>query len=272
MLLRESTKSIINKRIINQIFKILKISIITATYNSSKSLKSCIDSVVMQDYGSIEYIIIDGKSSDSTTDIVNNYQATYSYIKMVSENDSGIYDALNKGLALATGDVIGFLHSDDLFPSNTIISELASKINNDNLDGIYGDLQYVTKENTNKIIRFWKSCEFRPELLKMGWMPAHPTLFLKKEIYLKHGQFNKSFEISADYDFMLRVLKDNTFKFGYLQKVITKMRLGGASNRSIKNIIKKTKEDLRALRLNNIGGIFSLILKNTSKIKQFVIK
>jgi glycosyltransferase len=230
------------------------------------------DSVVMQDYCSIEYIIIDGISSDSTTDIVNNYQARYSYIKMVSENDSGIYDALNKGLAMATGDVIGFLHSDDLFPSNTIISELVSKIDNDNLDGIYGDLQYVTKENTDKTIRFWKSCEFRPKLLRIGWMPAHPTLFLKKEIYLKHGHFNKSFEISADYDFMLRVLKDNTLKFGYLQKVITKMRLGGASNRSVKNIMKKTKEDLRALRLNNIGGIFSLILKNTSKIKQFVIK
>ena len=144
----------------------MKISIITATYNSSKSLKSCIDSVVMQDYGSIEYIIIDGQSTDSSIDIVNNFQASYSYIKLVSENDEGIYDALNKGLAIATGDVIGFLHSDDLFPSFTIISELVSKINNDNLDGIYGDLQYVNKENTNKIIRLWKSCEFKLELLK----------------------------------------------------------------------------------------------------------
>ena len=272
MLLRESIKSIINKRIINQIFKILKISIITATYNSSKSLKSCIDSVVMQDYGSIEYIIIDGKSSDSTTDIVNNYQASYSYIKMVSENDSGIYDALNKGLALATGDVIGFLHSDDLFPSNTIISELASKINNDNLDGIYGDLQYVTKENTNKIIRFWRSCEFRPKLLKMGWMPPHPTLFLKKQVYEKHGKFNISFKIAADYDFMLRILKDETLKFGYLSRVITKMRLGGASNRNFKNIIKKTKEDYRAVCSNNVGGWFSILLKNISKFKQFKLK
>ena len=248
----------------------MKISIITATFNSSESLKSCIDSVVMQDYSSIEYIIIDGKSSDSTTEIVKNYQATYSYIKMVSENDSGIYDALNKGLALATGDVIGFLHSDDLFPSNTIISELATKINDNNLDGIYGDLQYVTKENTNKIIRIWKSCDFRPELLKKGWMPAHPTLIIKKQVYLKHGFFNKSYKISADYDFMLRIFKDSNLKFGYLPKVVTKMRVGGVSNRSIKNIIKKTKEDYRAVRSNNIGGCFTILQKNTSKIKQFM--
>ena len=250
----------------------MKISIITATYNSSKSLKSCIDSVVMQDYGSIEYIIIDGQSTDSSIDIVNNFQASYSYIKLVSENDEGIYDALNKGLAIATGDVIGFLHSDDLFPSFTIISELVSKINNDNLDGIYGDLQYVNKENTNKIIRLWKSCEFKLELLKKGWMPAHPTLFLKKHIYDKHGEFNKSYKISADYDFMLRVLKDKTLKFGYLPRVITKMRVGGASNRSFKNIIRKIKEDYHAVCSNNVGGWFSIFLKNISKIRQFIIK
>ena len=250
----------------------MKISIITATYNSSKSLKSCIDSLVMQDYKSIEYLIIDGKSSDSTFEIVNNYQATYSYIKLISENDKGIYDALNKGLSMATGDIIGFLHSDDLFPSNTIISQLVSKIDKDNLDGIYGDLQYVDKENTNKIIRFWKSCEFKPNLLREGWMPAHPTLILKKEVYLKHGVFDKSFKIAADYDFMLRIFKDSNLKLGYLPKVVYKMRVGGASNRSLKNIIKKSKEDYRAIRSNNIGGVITLLLKNTSKIKQFLIK
>ncbi|MDA9373535.1 glycosyltransferase [Flavobacteriaceae bacterium] len=250
----------------------MKISIITATYNSNKSLKSCIDSVVMQDYGSIEYIIIDGQSTDSSIDIVNDFQTSYPYIKVVSENDDGIYDALNKGLAIATGDVIGFLHSDDLFPSSTIISELASKINNDNLDGIYGDLQYVNKENTNKIIRLWKSCEFKLELLKKGWMPAHPTLFLKKHVYYKHGEFNTSYKISADYDFMLRILKDKTLKFGYLPRVITKMRVGGASNRSFKNIIRKTKEDYNAVCSNNVGGWFSIFLKNTTKLRQFIIK
>jgi glycosyltransferase involved in cell wall biosynthesis len=226
----------------------------------------------MQDYESIEYIIIDGQSIDSTMDIVNNFQASYSYIKVISENDKGIYDALNKGLAIATGDVIGFLHSDDLFPSDTIISELALKINNDNLDGVYGDLQYVKKENTNKIIRIWKSCEFKLELLKKGWMPAHPTLFLKKHIYDKYGEFNTSYKISADYDFMLRILKDKTLKFGYLPRVITKMRVGGASNRSFKNIIRKTKEDYQAVCSNNVGGWFSIFLKNASKLRQFVIK
>ena len=250
----------------------MKVSIITATYNSSKTLKSCIDSVLTQDYGSIEYIIIDGQSTDSTMDIVNNFTASYSNIKVVSENDEGIYDALNKGLSIVTGDIIGFLHSDDLFSSVTIISELVSKINSNNFDGIYGDLQYVNKENTNKIVRLWKSCEFKLDLLRKGWMPAHPTLFLKKHVYQKYGDFNTSYEISADYDFMLRILKDKALKFGYLPKVITKMRVGGVSNRSFRNILIKIKEDYRAVCSNNIGGWFSIFLKNTSKIRQFVIK
>ena len=191
---------------------------------------------------------------------------------IISEKDSGLYDAINKGILNATGDVIGLLHSDDILYSSEIISDLIAKIYDENLDGVYGDLQYVDKKNTNKIIRLWKSCEFNPNLLGKGWMPAHPTLILKKEVYSKHGVFNKSFKIAADYDFMLRILKDKTLNFGYLPRVIIKMRVGGASNRSIKNIIKKSKEDYRAIRSNNIGGVITLILKNTSKIKQFLIK
>lgn len=249
-----------------------KVSIITATYNSASSLNSCLDSVVKQNHKDLEYIIIDGKSFDDTLNIVRDYQKKYPYIKLISEKDSGIYDALNKGVQLATGDVLGFVHSDDLLANNHIVTDLVNQLQYEQLDGVYGDLQYVDKVDLNKVIRLWKSCAFKLSLLKQGWMPAHPTLFLKKEVYKKHGIFDLNYKIAADYDFMLRVLKDNTLKFGYLPKVITKMRVGGASNRSLKNIIQKTKEDYRAISSNKLGGIFSIFRKNTSKIKQFILK
>lgn len=249
-----------------------KVSIITATYNSAISIKNCLDSVVSQDYNDLEYLIIDGKSSDNTLNIVKDYQQKYPYIKLISEKDDGIYDALNKGVQLATGDVVGFVHSDDLLASNHTVNDIVNQIQNEQIDGVYGDLQYVDKIDLNKVIRLWKSCAFKTSLLKQGWMPAHPTLFLKKEVYEKHGLFDLTYKIAADYDFMLRVLKDNSLKFSYLPKVITKMRVGGASNRSLKNIIQKTKEDYRAIRSNQIGGILAIIRKNTSKIKQFIFK
>lgn len=246
----------------------MRVTLITATYNSGASIKTCLDSVVSQDYDDFEYLIIDGKSSDDTLSIVKDYQQKYSYIKLISEKDQGIYDALNKGVLLSKGDVIGFVHSDDLLASKTVIFEIVATLKNKALDGVYGDLEYVRKEDTAKVVRFWKSRSFNSKLLSKGWMPAHPTLFLKKEVYEKHGLFNLTYQISADYDFMLRVLKDDNLKFGYLPKVITIMRIGGASNGSINNIIKKTKEDYRAIRSNQIGGWFSILIKNTSKIKQ----
>jgi glycosyltransferase len=245
----------------------LKVSIISICYNSSNTIIDTIRSVNVQSYPNIEHVFIDGLSSDNTLEIIRSNSKRNNII--ISEKDSGLYDAINKGISIASGDIIALLHSDDIFYSSDIISDLMEKIQNENLDGVYGDLQYVDKINTNKIIRFWKSCEFNPNLLGKGWMPAHPTLILKKEVYSKHGVFNKSFKITADYDFMLRIFKDSNLKFGYLPKVVTKMRVGGTSNRSIKNMIKKSKEDYRAIRSNNIGGIITLLLKNTSKIKQF---
>ena len=250
----------------------MRVTLITATYNSGASIKTCLDSVVSQDYDVFEYLIIDGKSSDETLSIVEDFQQKYPFIKLISEKDEGIYDALNKGVLLATFDVIGFVHSDDLLASKTVISEIVATLKNEKLDGVYGDLEYVRKEDTSKVVRFWKSRSFNSKLLSMGWMPAHPTLFLKKEVYEKHGFFNLRYKISADYDFMLRILKDDSLKFGYLPKVITKMRVGGASNGSINNIINKTKEDYRAIRSNQIGGWFSILIKNTSKIKQLFIR
>ena len=249
----------------------MKVSIITATNNSEKTIEDCIKSLIAQVYVNVEFIIIDNNSTDSTLAIIEKYQLKNKSIKLISESDNGIYDALNKGVSHASGEIIGFLHSDDLYFDCYSILDVVGFFRDNKYDGVYGDLQYVNKENTDKVIRLWKSSVFHSKLLKMGWMPAHPTLFLKKHVYEKHGGFETSYKISADYDFMLRILKDKTLEFGYLPIVITKMRVGGASNRSLKNIIQKTREDYKVVSSNNIGGWFSILLKNISKIKQFII-
>ncbi|WP_108063693.1 glycosyltransferase family 2 protein [Poseidonibacter lekithochrous] len=248
----------------------LKISIITSVWNNRETIRDAIESVIGESYDNIEYIVVDSASDDGTVEIVENYSNKVSIF--VSEKDKGIYDGLNRGLALATGDVIAFLHSDDIYASNTIIEDVIKVFeNNDSIDGIYGDLVYTSKVDINKVLRYWKSKEFDSKLLSKGWMPAHPTLFLRREVYEKYGNFNLTFKIAADYDFMLRILNGG-IKVKYLSKVLYKMRVGGESNKSIKNIIKKSKEDLQALKENEIGGIFTLVIKNLSKITQFIEK
>ena len=246
----------------------MKVSIITIVWNNKETIRDAINTVLSQTYKDIEYIIIDGASTDGTCEIVRGYRDKIA--KFVSETDNGIYDGLNKGLILATGDIVSFLHSDDMYSSNTIISEVVKVFKNDNnLDGVYGDLIYTSKNDTNKVLRYWKSREFRRSLLKQGWMPAHPTLFLKSRVYEKFGKFDLSFKIAADYDFMLRILSAD-IKVKYLPKVLYKMRIGGESNKSIVNIIQKSKEDLKALNNNNIGGLYALMYKNLSKVSQFL--
>lgn len=229
------------------------------------------NSVLNQSYSNLEYIIIDGASKDNTVKLVKSYQKDQPNIVFKSEPDKGIYDALNKGVGIATGDIIGFLHSDDFFHDRETIEKIVTRLQQSGADGIFGDLQYVNAENPKKVIRFWKSRAFKPSLLKKGWMPAHPTLFLKKEVYQKHGNFDLNFKIAADYDFMLRILKDERLTFAYLPKVVTNMRVGGASN-ALGNIKQKMKEDLKALKKNKVGGVGVLARKNLSKIKQFIRK
>jgi len=248
----------------------LKISIITAVYNAKDTIADAIESVLLQSYGEIEYIIIDGGSNDGTIDIIKSYGDKIH--KFVSKKDNGIYDALNKGIALASGDVIGFLHSDDVYNDTRTIERIAREFSKaQNIDGVYGDLLYVQKHNTNNIVRYWKSKLFSPSLLKAGWMPPHPTLFLKKEVYDKYKSFDLSFKIASDYDFMLRVLSGGA-NVVYIDDILYKMRVGGESNKSVQNIWLKTKEDYKALKKNNIGGVGSLVLKNLSKIMQFLNK
>nr|WP_321222076.1 glycosyltransferase family 2 protein [uncultured Psychroserpens sp.] len=251
----------------------MKISIITATYNSEKTLEVCMSSVINQTYDSIEYIIIDGNSKDNTNSIIKASADKYNYIKWISEADKGIYDALNKGIKMATGDAIGFVHSDDYLASNTIIAEIVESFKTEHVDGVYGDLHYVSFENPDTIVRNWISQPFKSKLLNRGWMPAHPTLFLKRKIYLEKGLFNLDYKIAADYDFILRIFQSNAYSFYYLPKVITKMRVGGASNQSIKSIILKTKEDYRATKFNKLNFPLKVVLsKNLSKIPQWFKK
>ena len=251
----------------------MKVSIITATYNSSATIEHCIQSVIGQDYPEIEYIIVDGGSTDETISVIKDWQKRDSRIQWVSEKDKGIYDALNKGVTMATGDVIGFVHSDDFLADPSTISKLMLKFKTGDIDGVYGNLQYVDQTNPDKVIRAWKSQPFRSNLLQHGWMPAHPTLFLKKEVYEKHGEFNLNFKIAADYDFMLRVLQDHSLSFSYLPQVITKMRMGGASNGSLKNIMNKSREDYKVMKTNGLTfPMWGLLAKNLSKLPQFFFK
>ena len=248
----------------------MKISIITVVWNNTATIKDAINSVLGQTYENIEYIVVDGASTDGTVEIVQSYGDKIT--KFVSEKDKGIYDGLNRGVALATGDVVAFLHSDDLYESDSVVEMIAREFEADSsLDGVYGDLIYTYKDDTSKVLRYWKSREFDVSLLARGWMPAHPTLFLKREVYERFGEFDLDFKIAADYDFMLRVLKSG-IKVKYLPSVLYKMRVGGESNKSLKNIVRKSREDLRALRKNDVGGVGSLFIKNFSKIGQFLRK
>lgn len=243
----------------------MKISIITAVWNNKSTIRDAIESVLSQTYQNIEYIVVDGGSTDGTVDIIKSYGDKIT--KFVSEKDRGIYDALNKGITMATGDVVGFLHSDDVFADENSVAKIAEAFS-ENTDGVYSDLVYTPKNDITKILRHWKSRSFTPELLSRGWMPAHPTLYLRREVYERFGSFDLNFRIAADYDFILRVFKSgiNTV---YIPEVLYKMRLGGASNRSLKNIISKSMEDYRAIKANRVGELGTLFIKNFSKIGQF---
>ncbi len=245
----------------------MNISIITATYNSHPAIKDCVGSVALQTLKP-EHVIVDGKSKDATIATIKNSPSVSRYI---SEPDKGIYDALNKGLRLARGKIIGLLHSDDLLAEATTLEKIKHAFDESGADVVYGDLLYVDKQDTSKIIRYWKSQPFKASLLNRGWMPAHPTVFAKREVYAKHGQFDLSFNIAADYDLMLRIFQDKTLKFAYVPEVITRMRVGGASNKSIKNILHKSGEDYRAMKKNSLPfPLWTLACKNLSKIPQFL--
>lgn len=248
----------------------MKVSIITVVYNNKKTIKDAIESVLNQTYKNIEYIVIDGASNDGTVEIVQSYSNKID--KFISEPDNGLYDAMNKGLKLATGNIIGILNSDDFYASNNIIEKVVNVFNENNIDSVYGDLVYVDSNNTDKIVRYWKSIPFKKGLFRKGWHPAHPTFFVKKDVYDKYGIFNLDFKIAADYEIMLRFLEKYKISTYYIPEILVKMRIGGESNKNIKNIVRANIECYKAWKINELKPPLLLgIKKPFSKLSQVKI-
>jgi glycosyltransferase len=222
----------------------MKISVITAVYNAKDTASEALESILEQTHPDIELIVIDGASTDGTREMLAEYADRLSVF--ISEPDDGIYDALNKGIAHAAGDVIGFLHADDLFADDVVLAKVAEVFVDSSVDAVYGDLVYVSKSEPDKVIRYWKAGEFSPEKLKAGWMPPHPTLYVRRSVYERLGAFDTSFHIAADYDCMLRFLGVGKINCHYIPEVLVRMRLGGKSNRSLANIVQKSVEDYKA--------------------------
>lgn len=248
----------------------MKISIITATYNSSQTVADTLKSVQRQGYPDIEHIIVDGASRDNTLDIVRQFPHVTT---LVSEKDNGIYDAMNKGIALAKGDVIGILNSDDIYTNEQVISKVMKAFEDSAIDAVYGDLQYVSQFDLNKVTRTWRTGNYTRRKFYFGWMPPHPSFFVRKTVYEKIGVFNCSLRSSADYEFMLRALLKYDYKAHYIPEVLVKMRIGGMSNVSLKHRWRANREDREAWALNGLQPYFFTVpFKPIRKIFQFIIK
>lgn len=248
----------------------MKISVVTAVYNRASTIGQAIESVQAQTHADVEHVVQDGGSTDGTLEEITRLanQAT----RLSSERDEGLYDAINRGISRTEGDVVGLMHSDDAFAHEDILARVARTFEDPDIDGVYGDLDYVSASDDTRVIRHWKSGPYRREQLKRGWMPPHPTLYLRRRVFEEWGLYDTGFQIAADYDAMLRYLWRGKIQLAYLPEVMVRMRLGGESNRSLGRILQKSREDYRALRRNEVGGLKALAIKNTSKLKQFIVR
>lgn len=247
----------------------MKLTIITVCYDSSKTIGQTLRSVGEQTYADIEHIVVDGGSKDNTLQVVATEGLHVA--KLVSERDNGIYDAMNKGIALATGDVIGTLNADDFYMHEQVLESVAEVFLDATIDACYGDLVYVQQNDVNKIVRFWKSCDFKSGLFKSGWMPAHPTFFVRKSVYERLGNFNLDYELAADFELLFRFVEQNKIKTQYLPEVLVKMRLGGATNKNLCNILKQNKEIFTILRKSyfDFSVVEFVVKKMLNRFRQF---
>ena len=247
-----------------------KVSIITVTYNSAATLTRTLRSIEKQTYPEIEHILIDGESSDATMSIIHDYTNRHNNVRFISEKDSGIYEAINKGIKMATGDIIGILNSDDTLASNETIAHIVKTFEETGADLTYGDLvycRYIDKQL--HVVRNWVSNDYDPHSLRFGWMCPHPTLYLRKHVYDEQGYYKPQYRISTDYDFILRVFACKNYKKAYIPEVLINMELGGVSNRDLRALLRKTKEDIHVLKENNMFHFYTIIAKNLRKIGQF---
>lgn len=248
----------------------MKITIITAVYNREATVGQALESVAAQSYNNVEHLVVEGASSDRTLDEINKRH--HAGMLVISEPDRGIYDALNKGMLAATGDAVGLMHSDDFYPHDQVLESVARTFAQSGAQAVYGDLDYVGATDPDRVIRHWRSGSYTPRKLARGWMPPHPTLFVRREVFERFGVYDTSYSIAADYEVILRWFGKGGVTPAYLPETLVKMRVGGESNRSLERIIRKSREDYRALRSTGIGGMGALAWKNLSKLPQFFNK
>jgi len=245
------------------------ISVITVSYNSRETIADTIESVAAQTYPRVEHIVVDGASTDGTLEVLQRYRDTLS--KVVSEPDAGIYSAMNKGFAMATGDVIGTLNSDDVYVDENVLAMVAEVFRDDAVDVCYGDIFYVDKGDLNRIVRHWKSEPYRPGLFEQGWMPPHPSFFIRRRVLGRVGPFEPKYRFAADFDFMLRALHVQTLGSVYLPRELVTMRVGGWTNNSVRNVIRGNFEAYRSCRKNGLGvSPFFIARKILRKLPQYV--
>ncbi len=251
----------------------MKISIITATYNSAATVRDTIESVLRQTYQNYEYIIKDGGSKDTTLDICREYAPKFNgKMRIISSRDKGIYDAMNQGFQAATGDVLCLINSDDLFSRSDSMQLVVNAFEEDKLaECVYADLYYVAANDINRIVRVWETGEQKP--FRKGWLPAHPTFYVKRAVYENYGYFDLNYPLAADFELMLRFVEKHHIRLHYLPEKLVKMRLGGATSKNVKNIIRQNKECIKAFRDNDLQpGPFYTVYRMIPKIKQFLKK
>lgn len=250
----------------------MKISIITATFNSASTVKDTFESVLAQTYKDIEYIVIDGLSKDNTVEIIKEYEPRFGgRMRYVSEKDKGLYDAMNKGIAMATGDVVGILNSDDFYTSNDILESVAAKIQDNEIDAVYGDIHFVNDNDLNKCVRYYSSHIFSRWLMRYGFMPAHPSFYCRRDVYTKYGAFDTSYKIGADFESLLRYIFINRIKTVYIKRDFVTMRTGGASTEGFGSRKQIMKDHLRALKNNSIySNVIMLSLRYPYKIYEIL--
>ncbi len=248
----------------------MKITIITAVFNREATIAQAIESVRAQTWPHVEHLVIDGASTDGTLAAIDG--ARHEAMRLVSEPDKGIYDALNKGVALASGDVVGLMHSDDFFAHDQVLAKVAAAFEAPGVLAVYGDLDYVSADDESRVVRRWRSGSYSRKKLARGWMPPHPALFLRREVFERHGAYDTNYRIAADYDAILRYFSRENLNPAYIPDVLVKMRLGGESNRSLGNLVRKSREDYRALKANGVGGGAALFMKNFGKVGQLVAR
>lgn len=249
----------------------LSVSIVTVVYNNVDTIADAIESVLSQTYDDVEYLVIDGASTDGTRDVIGEYEEEIDYV--VSEPDDGIYSAMNKGIRASSGDVVGILNADDFYADDGVIEEVVETFLHRNVDSVYGDLVYVEADNPLEVVRYWQAGEFERKKFRRGWMPPHPTLFVRRDAYEEYGTYREDLDISADYELALRLLYCHELSAAYLSETLVRMRVGGSSNESLWQRIRGHAQDYRAWMVNGkIPNPVTLAMKPLSKLKQFVVR